>query len=77
MIPMGPCTCIGTTDTRVDSEEAEATDDDIEFLLSNANALLNLEKPLSQNDVISKRCGVRPLVVKQDAMVDNAEWTEL
>jgi alpha-glycerophosphate oxidase/glycerol-3-phosphate dehydrogenase len=77
MIPMGPCTCIGTTDTRVDSEKTEPTSEDVEFLLSNANALLNLEKPLAQNDIISKRCGVRPLVVRQEATVENADWTEL
>jgi alpha-glycerophosphate oxidase/glycerol-3-phosphate dehydrogenase len=77
MIPMGPCTCIGTTDTRVDSEVVQPTSDDIAFLIANANALLNLEKPLSENDVISNRCGVRPLVVKQNATVDNADWTEL
>jgi len=77
MIPMGPCTCIGTTDTQVDNESVDATVDDVEFLLSNSNALLDLEKPLTQDDVIAKRCGVRPLVVKQDATVENAEWTEL
>jgi glycerol-3-phosphate dehydrogenase len=77
MIPMGPCTCIGTTDTQVDSEAVEPTDHDIKFLITNANALLNLEKPISENDIISKRCGVRPLVVKQGSSVENADWTEL
>jgi glycerol-3-phosphate dehydrogenase len=77
MIPMGPCTCIGTTDTQVDSEVVEPTADDIKFLITNANALLNLEKPISENDIISKRCGVRPLVVKQDSTVENADWAEL
>jgi alpha-glycerophosphate oxidase/glycerol-3-phosphate dehydrogenase len=77
MIPMGRRTCIGTTDTRVDHEEAEPTDDDVAFLLANANALLNLEKPLTTADVIAKRCGVRPLVVKKEAKVGNADWTAL
>ncbi|NNJ69793.1 MAG: FAD-dependent oxidoreductase, partial [Kiritimatiellales bacterium] len=65
MIPMGKQTCIGTTDTRVDSAAAEPTDDDVAFLLENANALLKLDKPLTRKDVIAQRCGVRPLVVKK------------
>ncbi|MEE9368329.1 MAG: FAD-dependent oxidoreductase [Pontiella sp.] len=77
MIPMSDCTCIGTTDTRVDNEVAEASADDIAFLLENANALLNLERPLTREDVIAKRCGVRPLVVKKEMEVGNAEWTAL
>ncbi|MDF7798185.1 glycerol-3-phosphate dehydrogenase/oxidase [Pontiellaceae bacterium B1224] len=77
MIPMGERTCIGTTDTRVDNETAEPTDDDVAFLLENANALLSLEKPLTREDVIGKRCGVRPLVVKQTSEVGNVEWTAL
>ena len=77
MIPMGSRTCIGTTDTRVDSEAVEATQEDIDFLLANANELLDLERPLSENDIIAKRCGVRPLVMKTEATVDNAEWTAL
>jgi alpha-glycerophosphate oxidase/glycerol-3-phosphate dehydrogenase len=74
---MGDRTCIGTTDTRVDNVVAEPTTDDVEFLLANANALLALEKPLTRDDVIAQRCGVRPLVVKKDARVGNAEWTAL
>ncbi|WP_372846442.1 glycerol-3-phosphate dehydrogenase/oxidase [Pontiella sp.] len=77
MIPMGRRTCIGTTDTRVDREEAKPTDDDVAFLLANANALLRLEKPLTAADVIAKRCGVRPLVVKKEAKVGQADWTAL
>lgn len=77
MIPMGDRTCIGTTDTRVDNETVEPTGDDVAFLLANANALLNLAKPLTLDDVIAERCGVRPLVVKRDAYVGNAEWSAL
>lgn len=77
MIPMGNRTCIGTTDTRVDNETAEPTDDDVAFLLENANALLKLECPLTRENVIAKRCGVRPLVVKATSNVGNAEWTTL
>lgn len=77
MIPMSDRTCIGTTDTRVDSEVAVPSADDVAFLLENANALLNLETPLTKEDVIGQRCGVRPLVVKKDLNVGNAEWTAL
>ena len=77
MIPMGSRTCIGTTDTRVDSEAVDATQEDIDFLLDNANSLLDLDKPLTEADIIAKRCGVRPLVMKADAAVNNAEWTAL
>jgi glycerol-3-phosphate dehydrogenase len=77
MVPMGHRTCIGTTDTRVDSENIEATADDVDFLLSNANDLLHLEKPLGKEDIIAMRCGVRPLVVKKGATVGDADWTAL
>ena len=77
MIPMDDRTCIGTTDTRVDGETARISDDDVDFLLENANALLTLEQPITRADVIAKRCGVRPLVVKKEANVGNAEWTAL
>lgn len=77
MVPMGSRTSIGTTDTRVDSVIAEPTLEDIDFLLSNANALLSLETPLNRNDVIATRCGVRPLAVRKDAEIRNAEWMAL
>lgn len=77
MIPMGDRTCIGTTDTRIDNEVAEPAADDVEFLLANANALLDLENPLTKEDVIAQRCGVRPLVVKKESDVGNVEWTAL
>ncbi|MGJ8670913.1 MAG: FAD-dependent oxidoreductase [Oceanococcus sp.] len=62
-IPMGNRTCIGTTDTMVDSPDVEVTDEDQAFVLDNINKRLKLDKPLSPSDVIAKRCGVRPLVV--------------
>lgn len=77
MVPMGGRTSIGTTDTRVDNVVSEPTDEDIQFLLDNANALLDLEKPLMKEDVLSTRCGVRPLVVHKDASVGNVEWMAL
>jgi glycerol-3-phosphate dehydrogenase len=63
-IPMGRRTCIGTTDTRVDSAEVRVTPEDRRFVLDNVNRRLRLATPLTEADVIAERCGVRPLVVK-------------
>ncbi|MDN3522268.1 glycerol-3-phosphate dehydrogenase/oxidase [Halomonas ramblicola] len=64
VIPMGPRTCIGTTDTRVEAPEVEATEEDIRFVLDNINKRLALSKPLDEGDIIATRCGVRPLAVR-------------
>ena len=63
-IPMGGRTMVGTTDTRVSSPETEVTPEDRQFVLDNINKRLNLTKPLTEADIISERCGVRPLVIK-------------
>ena len=76
VIPMGAKTCIGTTDTQVENPNTEVTDEDREFVLSNVNALLHLEKPLTKKDIISERCGVRPLAVKGSGG-DGADWVQL
>lgn len=77
MIPMGDRTCIGTTDTRVDFKQTDPTPDDVQFLLDNANALLELEKPLTHKDIIATRCGVRPLAVQRGIALENSEWSAL
>jgi len=64
-IPMANRTCIGTTDTPVDDPETEVNSEDREFVLSNINARLDLSRPLEESDIISERCGVRPLVLKK------------
>ena len=76
VIPMGHRSLIGTTDTRVDSAEVAVTHDDCDFLLEQANARLRLLRPLSNDDVIAYRCGVRPLVVDEGEDTDR-DWTEL
>jgi len=78
VIPMGRRSVIGTTDTRVDSPDTEANDDDIEFLLAQINARMDLDRPLERKDVIAERCGVRPLVV-QTGRGDqtDVDWTKL
>lgn len=66
VIPMGVRTCIGTTDTRVESPYTEVTEEDRNFVLGNINKRLNLVQPLTKADIISERCGVRPLVAKSE-----------
>ena len=63
VIPMGPRTCIGTTDTRVERPEVEVTPDDRRFVLENINKRLRLPRPIVEADIIAERCGVRPLAV--------------
>jgi glycerol-3-phosphate dehydrogenase len=75
VIPMGQKTCIGTTDDQVEDPDTVVTEDDRDFILNNVNALLDVSPPLSRADIISERCGVRPLAVKgQDG---KADWVAL
>ncbi|AGP34542.1 glycerol-3-phosphate dehydrogenase/oxidase [Sorangium cellulosum] len=75
VIPMGPRTCIGTTDTRVESPHAAVTPEDRRFVLSNINRRLNLPRPLTEADVIAERCGVRPLAVVDGG--GGEDWLQL
>jgi len=75
LIPMGPKTCIGTTDTQVDAPEVAVTDEDRDFVLSNVNALLDLPRPLTRDDVVAERVGVRPLAVTGEG--GEADWVQL
>lgn len=75
VIPMGPKTCIGTTDIQVDKPESSVSDEERDFILQNANTLLNLPKPLTRQDIVAERCGVRPLAHKGGDGV--ADWVKL
>ncbi|XXU19096.1 FAD-dependent oxidoreductase [Sorangium sp. So ce861] len=75
VIPMGPRTCIGTTDTRVESPHAAVTPEDRRFVLTNINKRLNLPRPLTEADVIAERCGVRPLAVADGG--GGEDWLQL
>ena len=78
VIPMGKRSVIGTTDTRVDDPYTQVTDEDRSFLLEQINARLDLAAPLTANDIIADRCGVRPLVVKNDGDDKrDVDWTSL
>jgi glycerol-3-phosphate dehydrogenase len=75
VIPMGPRTCIGTTDTKVESPVTHVTEEDRRFVLSNINKRLRLQRPLTEADVIAERCGVRPLAVQGSG--NGADWLTL
>jgi glycerol-3-phosphate dehydrogenase len=75
VIPMGPKTCIGTTDTQVDSPLVSITDEDRQFVLDNVNNLLQLDSPFTLDDIVAERCGVRPLAVKDGNTED--DWLKL
>ncbi|WP_428262673.1 glycerol-3-phosphate dehydrogenase/oxidase [Haliangium sp.] len=77
-IPMGNKTCIGTTDTRVAELPTRVTDEDRRFILDNINKRLELDRPLTEADILSERCGVRPLVVANDVGAPTGgDWTAL
>lgn len=75
VIPMGPKTCIGTTDTQVEKPQSVVTDADRKFILDNVNKLLDLAKPLTNGDIIAERCGVRPLAIQGKG--GKADWVQL
>jgi len=75
-IPMGPRTCIGTTDTPVERPDVEVTPEDRTFVLDNINKRLRLSRPLRAEDVVAERCGVRPLAVKADGAAVS-DWMQL
>lgn len=75
VIPMGQKTCIGTTDNKVENPVTHVTDEDRKFILDNVNTLLDLPTPLTTQNIISERCGVRPLAVKGQGA--DADWVAL
>lgn len=74
VIPMGPKTCIGTTDTPSNNPHSVVTEEDRLFVLDNVNRMLDLEEPLTTQDIISERCGVRPLAVKGES---DQQWMQM
>ncbi len=78
VIPMGKRSVIGTTDTRVDDPFTAVDDHDRSFLLEQINARLDLDSPLTVDDIIAERSGVRPLVVANDGDDKlDVDWTSL
>ena len=78
VIPMGNRSVIGTTDTRVEDPHTAVTNQDRDFLLSQINDRLDLMTPLSNDDIIAERSGVRPLVVRRTSRsFKDVDWTAL
>jgi len=77
VLPMGDRSMIGTTDTRVDSPETEVTQEDRDFVLRQLNNQLELAEPISADQIVAERCGVRPLVVEGGGSGDVADWHQL
>jgi alpha-glycerophosphate oxidase/glycerol-3-phosphate dehydrogenase len=78
VIPMGPKTCIGTTDTRVDDPAEGITEEDRHFVLDNVSRMLRLPKPLRVDDIVAERCAVRPLATRQSKdKAEGVEWVQL
>ena len=59
VIPMGPKSCIGTTDTREKYLPPLVTPEDRRFVLDNVNKRLRLPRPLTEDSILAERCGVR------------------
>lgn len=78
VIPMEDRSVIGTTDTRTEEASDGVTDEDRRFVLDQINARLDLADPLTIDDIISERVGVRPLVVAADfGDTEGIDWTSL
>lgn len=69
LLPWGGDWIVGTTDTERDEDESladpEATEDEIAYLLGQANRWL--ARPLRREDVIGTYAGYRPLVAEESA----------
>jgi len=76
VIPLGPKSCIGTTDTRVEQLPPHVDPADRKFILDNVNKRLRLAQPLTERDIIAERCGVRPLAVATSSDGDK-DWIAL
>ena len=77
VLPMGDRSMIGTTDTRVEDPHTEVTEEDREFVLRQVNAQLELEEPITLDQVVAERCGVRPLVVESVSDTEETDWHKL
>lgn len=77
VLPMGDRSMVGTTDSRVDEPITSVTDEDIEFVLRQINAQMELQNPITKEQIVSARCGVRPLVIESAGEGKIADWHQL
>ncbi len=76
VFPMGHRSVVGTTDTSTEDYAEPVSDEDRRFVLEQINKRLALE-PLTEEDIIAERCGVRTLVLEGDESVGDKDWTDL
>ena len=76
VFPMGHRSVIGTTDTPTENDDEPVTDKDREFVLDQINKRLSIS-PLTKDDIIAERCGVRTLVLTGDESVEDRDWVDL
>ncbi len=77
VLPMGDRSMVGTTDTRVAHPVTEVTAEDIDFVLRQINAQMELAEPITKDQIVSARCGVRPLVIENAGEGKIADWHQL
>lgn len=78
VLPMAHRSVIGTTDTRTTDAHEGVLEEDREFLLAQINSRLKLDQPLTVDDIIAERSGVRPLVVTNESGDQtDVDWTTL
>jgi glycerol-3-phosphate dehydrogenase len=78
VIPLGPKSCLGTTDTPVKHVPPVVTPEDRAFILENVNKRLRLPRPLTEADIIAERCGARPLVISSSKRsAGDEDWLSL
>ncbi len=77
VVPMYDRSMIGTTDTRVENPNVRVEAEDRDFLLAQVNRRLALSEPLTADDVIAERAGVRPLVVPENGRTDETDRLSL
>ena len=71
LLPWGPVSLWGPTETLVQniSDGARASSDDVDFLLT--HYARRFRQPVTRADIVSVRCGLRPLVVDRDYQGDD------
>ena len=77
VLPMGDRSMIGTTDTRVKDPKTKVTKEDIDFVLRQINAQLELDDPITADQIVSERSGVRPLVIEAGESGAVEDWHQL
>jgi len=77
VLPMGDRSMVGTTDTRVQDPETVVTKEDRDFVIRQINAQMELDTPITDEDVVSERSGVRPLVVAAGDSGEAQDWHQL